>query len=290
MNTNIQAQLCDLTINGLWNGTSRDRKVEAQVELENHSPQVGTYRKRLFPEKTCGADNPHTCWVKACNNLRTFWRSYTAPWEDGRRILSVHFTDNFSKGIEPLIEEANAGMAKFCEWLPTGIELAREGLNGLFNPGDYASASQIQSKWKVTWAILPIPQSSHLIGQIISPAIEAAKKKLDEANVEKIKESERLIWMEVLGPVMHMADTLSQPGSPKFWDSLVGNVIEVADRIPALNFTGSDALSEAQAKLKKLTESLDPDMLRVDPLLRQTKSDEAKAIVESFGKFTRKFD
>lgn len=285
----IKAQLCDLSIKGKFTGDARDKKAEAIVDEANHTSNVGKYKKRLFPPESCGQINPHTMWLTSCYRVYKFWKDHTAPWEDGRRILACGFLDQFSSRISGLIDDADAAMLKFCEWLPEGKELAKAKLNGMYNEADYPQVNDIKAKWSVKWMLFPIPQSHHFIQGIISPALDQARVELEKHNEIALEESKRAVWMEVLGPVMHMAETLSLPGKPKFWDSLVGNVVEVAHRIPAINFGGDTKLDEMRDALLKLTNDVNVEELRNNPLLREEKADEASKIVKAFGQFTRKF-
>lgn len=289
--SDIQAMLLDLEIKGLWSAEQTDKSITAEVAQRHQlTGSPGKYVKALFPVSTCGKPNPHTRWSTACYEVRKYWKNHTTPWEDGRRIVAEHYVEKFCSGFNAIIEEANAAFARFVDWLPEGMEKANtpEGLNGLFNHGDYPTEHQLKQRFSITYRILPLPSSDHLVARVVGGAVDSARQILALENEARIERARQFIWMEVLEPVEHMADMLAKPGEPKFWDSLVTNVKSVAERIPAMDFDRNPQLAAIRDRLLNLTATLDPDQLRNDPLLRQQVGSTAAQIAATFGSFKRK--
>ena len=289
--SDIQAMLLDLEIQGLWSAQQTDRTITAEVaQRHNLTGNPGKYVKDLFPVSTCGRPNPHTQWATSCYEVRKFWKNHTTPWEDGRRIVAEHYVERCCEQFNAVIEQANAAFAKFLEWLPEGMAKANtsDGLNGLFNFGDYPTEHQLRQRFSITYRILPLPSSDHLVARVVGGAVDSARQILALENEARIERARQFIWMEVLEPVEHMADMLARPGEPKFWDSLVTNVKSVAERIPAMDFDRNPQLAAARDRLLNLTNNLDADQLRNDPLLRQQVGTSAAQIAATFGQFRRK--
>jgi hypothetical protein len=61
--------------------------------------------------------------------------------------------------------------------------------------------------------------------------------------------------------VRHVSDKLKD-GDAIFRDSLIGNVRELVDLLPALNLTGDPALTSAVSEVKNKLADLDPQALR----------------------------
>lgn len=286
----IKALIADLAINGAWKAEKIDKTITAEVAAKHNlvgSP--GKYVKELFPKATCGTENPYTRWLRANYWVRKYWSNHTSPWEDGRRIVSAAFSEKFMRQIQAHIEEAIAAFERFIEWFPEGLEKANspDGLNGLYNFGDYPSVEQLR-QFKIMIRLYPIPQGHHFITGLAKSVIDNAVAQIQGENEERIKRARANIWQEALDPIERMAETLNKPGAPKFWDSLVSNVREVADRIPALDFDGSPELAALRQRINILTDGLDADQLRNDPLLRAEVGTAAGELVRTFGTYSRK--
>ena len=284
--------LCDLSIEGMWSAQKLDRTITAEVAAKHNlvgSP--GKYTKELFPSSTCGKPNPHTRWGTACYEVRKYWRAHTSPWEDGRRVVSAKFTPTFGNQMNALAEEATAALERFIEWLPEGQRLAElpDGLNGLFNFGDYLSQHQLRDGFKVRFRLYPIPQAHHYITNLAGQAISDARAALNAENEQRLAHARQSIWLEALAPVENMASILANPGS-RIHSSLVANVIEVANRIPALDFDNNPQLGQLRERLLQLTSGITSDALVSDADLRREIGGAAAALVASFGKFGRKLE
>jgi hypothetical protein len=78
-------------------------------------------------------------------------------------------------------------------------------------------------------------------------------------------------------PVERMVERLSQEDAA-FKDSLVGNIEQLIDLIPRLNFTEDEALDDVVQDLKPLI--VDPANLREDSRLRNKVARNAQAILQ----------
>jgi hypothetical protein len=77
-----------------------------------------------------------------------------------------------------------------------------------------------------------------------------------------------------------MADTLSIPDKI-FRDSLVTNVRELCDILPALNIANDPALTDLTADIEDRLASLSPSALRTQPSTRESAALDAAALLDS---------
>ena len=90
-----------------------------------------------------------------------------------------------------------------------------------------------------------------------------------------------------------MASTLSVPIGDKsakdFQSSLVGNVKDIAERIPSLNFRGDNRLEEIREELTKLTSGIeDFKELKKDQVKRSDTAEHAQKVMDKMGGYGMK--
>jgi precorrin-3B methylase len=76
---------------------------------------------------------------------------------------------------------------------------------------------------------------------------------------------------------------------PKIYETLVANVLEVAHDIKDINITNDPSLTEFAAGARKLLSGIGRQQLKASPVLRQATADQAKNLIATFGKVSRKF-
>lgn len=267
---------------GQWTGEAPDKQADKDIQ-EKRGNKAGTTKttKFLVEEGELKANN------KAFNAAYLFYIANTLPWEPqrgGKRLLPGGNYDRFWSGINSLVEKAEARADEFARIYPELVEKARGDLNGLFNPKNYPSPEIIRSQFRITVSESPLPLSPQsltlrFMGQ---ERLAALKARLQNSWDEQENKAMGDLFRRLAEAVGHMAKTLADPEA-KFKDSLVNNIAEIADMIPALNFRNDPELAELGALAKGTLTNISPDTLRTEMKVR---GQMAGAAGELLGKIT----
>jgi hypothetical protein len=150
----------------------------------------------------------------------------------------------------------------------------------MFNQADYPA--DIASKYGVSLQFLPVPSAGDF-----RVAIDPA----DEASLEQaIKDAEgnvaSYVIDQLLEPLRRAAAKLSVPIGQEgaiFRDSLIENMVEVAERLPRLNINNDPTLAKAINDVRDLANHYNSniDLLREAPIIRESAANKVKELVNN---------
>lgn len=282
-----RAMLASLRI-GSWSGTLFDGQVSEEV-IENHRAEqgAGRYNKQIVARKFL---HPVSSQISAA---RTAHRVLTLPWsDDGPRALSCQAYNIYTQQMRLCRQNVEAAAAKVAAGMPEAIEEARKRLGTMFNSEDYPSAGEIRDKFYVDAEISPMPDAQDFRAKLSDDSVKAIVKDIERRADERLTKAMGDIYRRVAEVTGKMAEKLKayepaqgdEPAKNTFRDTLVYNVKELADLIPALNITGDQALTDLQQRL--LTDLLvSPEQLKGDDKVRAATAKKADAIFNKVKKY-----
>jgi hypothetical protein len=268
-----KAMLASLSIS-MFSPRKTDKKVTRQV-IDQHqaAESAGKFVKQLLPEEALEAIK------KLQNEARQYHYENTLPWSDeGARILpSAHYMTyvdkmrEFGKQFEPLVE---AFLDRYEEYQET----AKVRLNGMYNPLDYPSKERVRKKFKFKSAFLPFPDGADFRVEIASDEIIALRSEMEVRVKEASETARRDLWQRLAAPLKHMVERLSDPEA-KIYDTLVTNLRDIVDLIPALNVIGDQELEHFRQQVKAQLAETSTDALRKSQIARMQTAARANAIL-----------
>jgi hypothetical protein len=137
----------------------------------------------------------------------------------------------------------------------------------------------MRSQFSITVNFSPLPLSPESLTLKFLGAAEFEKLQSQIAGAWEKQEAAAMgdLYKRLAQTVAHMATTLANPDKV-FRDSMVDNLTELADLIPALNFKKDPELAElAEIARGKLV--IDPETLRKDLIVRGQIAGEAGALL-----------
>jgi hypothetical protein len=264
-----------------WTARRLDRKVTDEVNAQhNATSNAGRYNKLLIDPtrlKKIG---------EIVSKARGLHYTLTRPWQDeGARILPNQLFEKFANEFRQIKRDFEAAAEEFCDGYPAYIEERKRELGDLFKADDYPSVEDIRSKFKLDMSVMPLPDANDFRSDLdpdlvedlraeIAKSVDAATDGAQQATVKQLA--------EVVG---HMAKKLREFSEKKegqrtfFADSLVGNVRELADLLPAFNLKGDPELNRIAARVKSELCGTEPDELREDAKARDSVRKSAEQIV-----------
>ena len=261
-----------------WTGEAPDKKAGRAIS-EKHGNATGTTRttKTLVDPAELKRNS------KAGNAVYMFYRENTLPWEDrrgGARLLPGANYDRFTAGIRGLIQAAEERAEEFSAIYPRLVEDYRPQLNGLYDPANYPDPERIREEFSISISYAPLPVSPEsLTLKFLGRAdLEELRGRIGAQWKTQEDKATGDLYQRLAEKVGHMATTLADP-EKVFRDSLVTNLIELADLIPSLNFTADPDLDELAKATRAKLAAIDPETLRTDLKIRGQIAGEAGALL-----------
>lgn len=261
-----------------WSGRKFDKQLSNEL-AQNHNADRDMFNatKRLV-DKAALKDIQ-----KQDGLIRTTHYKYTLPFKDnGDRILPSKLFPKYKAEMNKLTDERESLVRDFCADYQLLIDKAKQQLNGTFNPADYPSPGAIASKFGVNISYMPLPdrdlQDMRLAG-IASPDVDDIRKQITAELNQRHVEATKDLYERVKDQLTRMVETLSQKDKI-FRDSLIGNLTDLIELLPLMNYTNDPKLVKMENELKTLV--TDPNVLRNNETVRQDIADKAAKVKALF--------
>jgi hypothetical protein len=257
-----------------WTARKLDRKVTDETNRRHGAGKdAGRYNKLLI-------DADHLAELNSLvSKARSLHYSMTRPWADeGPRILPNALYAKFSDEFRVLKREFHQAADRFAAAYPSYVRQRRQVLNNLFDPKDYPDAGEIRAKFNLDLTVLPFPDAEDFRSDLDDETVADIKAELAKTSKDVVANAMQHTATQIIETVGHMAEKLKDynagSGDKKrkfFLDSLVDNVRELADLLPAFNLTEDPKLTAITKRISKELCAEDATDLR--------KNDEARASV-----------
>lgn len=273
-----RAMLCSLSIS-VWSARKHDPEASEEIAaLHGARADAGRYNKLLFPRKAL--EEIH----KIVNEARQAHYFMTLPWgDDGYRVLPaaayMEHTDTMRRYLQGFTPAVDRLEQRFEEL----IAQEKNRLGTLFNPGDYpgvtaeadklrlARPEELRSKFTFETKVMPLPDEADFRVALGDEEKARIKRQITATVEVSLQVASRELWQRLYEAVSHMAERLqaykvTEEGvEHPFRNSVVTNLVKLADVLPKLNLTND-------ADLNRLTEQVRASLL-VDPKqLRESES------------------
>ena len=271
-----RAMLVSLSI-GMIHGTKQDRQATADVEHARGGTNLGRFNKDLI-------DKEFLAPLKTtAGKARTFLYAQTSPWgDDDSRLLPSSRFQKFSTNIDLMASEYEQQVDTLIEQWSTVIAKAQARLGTLYNQQEYPSIGRLKSRFRFSVRYFPVPEAGDFRLTLSGEQVDHLKERLMEDNARALSESMGHTWARLLDAVSHMADQL-QPDK-RIHESLVGNLQELCEVLPELNFSDDPKLTQALTLVKQRL-VVPTETLRGDDARRAQVAAEAKAIADKMKVF-----
>ncbi len=257
-----------------------DKRITKQVLSANGS-QPGTLRvaKTLLPDE---AIEPIR---KVHGEIRDYHYKHTLAWgENNERLLSsAHFLEYQAKMASYRDEHERLADA-FALNYPAYVDAARVALNGAFLASDYPSQSSIRDKFRFRLDFGPVPDAGDFRISVMREAMDELRAGVDARIADATRGAQTDAARRIAEPLAAIVTRLSEPDAV-FRDSLIGNLREICDLLPALNITGDPTLESARQRIRADLYDTDPDLLRENATVRASTARKAQNILDTMTSF-----
>lgn len=269
----------------LFSNSREDKPISAEVRASKKlSIGAGKWVKYKLPKASLVELSKFTA---AAHNWH---REQTLAWENGSRLLSTKNLEKHNAWSVAQNVEFRKLVDGFVKNYPANIAVAKTMHAGTFRAEDYPAETEIRSHFIFTVEHEPIPSAEYFaLAGIGEQVILSMQTELESRTQQKVGEAMNEAWNRMLQPLRALVEKMRDK-KPVFHDTLVANITETLDLIPALNLTASQELLSAASQIREAMKGIDADTLRESLKSRNTASSAAQALINQFGKMgQRKF-
>lgn len=265
-----RAMLATLHISS-WSGNMLDREVTDSVhEGFKAAKEAGRYNKRLVASQFFAEVS------KSHSYARTIHRLYTLPWDDdGTRVLANNGYLNYVAKMKEAERGVSIAVKNFLVSPDEYVKEGRVRLGQMFDIEDYPDTATLKRKFKFDVEIKPMIKATDFRVKMSDDTTKAIIKDIERRTNERLEKAVKEVFERVADTVGHMKERLKEytanPDSRKgiIRDTVVYNINDLADMMPALNITGDPRIDELAAQLKAELVEFSPEILRHDASTRK---------------------
>ena len=257
-----------------------DKRATRQV-LTQHAAASdgGRFIKNLLPDE---AIEPIQ---KLDGELRQFHYDNTVPWGDeGQRLLPILRYETYTERMRRSRAQRESLVQRFLENYESWVKGAASRLSGLHNPGDYPAREDVAKKFQFKLHCQPVPDAGDFRVDVANEELDALRSSVNERLAEAARLAHQDLCRRLAQPLAAMVERLFQPDAV-FRDTLVGNLHQIVDLIPALNITGDAQLETVRQRVLADLSHYTPDQLRENKHDRKAAAAKAQAILEQMSGF-----
>jgi hypothetical protein len=285
MDITTKAMLVSLTIKA-WSGAKIDKRVGQDVAArEGADNDAGHYSKKLVAKDALAE-------IKAISGeARTKHYEYTLPWsQDGARILPSAMHAKYAADMRGLQDRFELAVKGFMADYEGQILLAQRRLGSMFVEADYPDPKDIEGKFAWEINVMPIPSGNDFRVSLSQDMTTAIRQDIEAKTGKAVQDATRSLFDRVTKTIAHMAESLEDYGEViengkvkkinPFRDSVVGNIQELVELLPALNITGDSTLTTVTEEIKNKLLARTAEELRSMPVVRKEVAQHARKVLE----------
>ena len=258
-----------------WQARKTDKRANSAVSKEFKSKEGSTStHKALIARESLQKV------LSAFDDIRTYHYAHTMPYQvKGYAVITNAIIPEYIKEFTVLKSKANEKLEAFLVEYPALKEEARENLVDLFDPLEYPSVDKLRTKFNVSIEFTPVPKGSHLRINVDQEDLADMQAAIESKVKDSMADAINKLWDRAHDALAAVKErlTIGPDGKTKlFKDTLVSNVIEVAELIPKLNFIDDQELNDLAGQMIRDFKDLDPEALRNDNDVRKETSKKAE--------------
>lgn len=261
---------------GQWEGIVNDEVVGRKACKDfNATSDSGYFRKRLL-------DSPELVRIgKLRTKARQLLYSMTMPWTTkGIAILPAVSVESLMQGLAEIKTEWEDAVKAFKVRYADLINSARVSRGQMFRPSDYPSQRDIDSKFYWATDFFPIPDAADFRVTLSADAEKAVKEEMAEAMKSSLRTASEAVYDNVKKVLTNVVTQLSKDEG-RIFDSLIGNVRNLVNSLPAMNSVLDDPnLDTLVDQMKTTLVQYSTESLRDDDKTRAQARAAADAILK----------
>jgi hypothetical protein len=242
---------------------------------ESNAYGAGNVNKHLFE----GRQNRVKEAISKYTEVYTFVKDNTVPWSTGVDMLNIQHYFEFTEGLRKRIDAAEEAVEDLvANWdYEVQADLNRlaqiamaKGKPNIANPADYPDAQEVRARFGIEVRYMPVPTTGDFRVGISDEDKASLQRQLQDAESNAAKH----VLSQMIEPMQRAVEKLSieiGKDGAIFRDSLIDNMVDVAERMNKVNISDDPAIQDRINDLRSLvgTYARNKDVLRNSQTVRE---------------------
>jgi hypothetical protein len=267
-----------------WSGKASDRDANEGLARANGSDAAMTTVTKALVDPAA---------LKAVQNVareaRALFHENTAVWQDdGTRILLSKNFQAYDQKITRLRGEFTAARDSFLAAYDSEVIAAKNRLGALAKDSDYLSRDDVADKFSFDTHYKPIAEANdwrvNLSEEQIAKLAQDTRAQTEAAMHAATNEG----VTRLITALEHLSERMSayqppdgeNPAQGIFRDTVIGNIISVAEALPNLNISNDPRVDQAAKDVLERFRTMEPEVLRNSHNARNKAKADAQVIVD----------
>ena len=242
---------------------------------------AGNVNKHLFE----GRDNRVKGTISKFTEVYNYVKDNTVPWTTGVDMLNIDHYMEFTGALRPLVDEAYRSIDDLCtHWndevkadLDRLGEIAKaKGKPNLANAEDYPDVDTLRSRFGIEIRYMPVPTTGDFRVGISDEDKASLQQQLDDAEVNATNHLIKSMVKPLENAMMKLSVPIGADGSV-FRDTLIDNMVEVAERMNKINISDDADIQQKIDDLRDLASAYSNPASK--DILRSSQAVRDKAVV-----------
>jgi hypothetical protein len=215
--------------------------------------------------------------MRAQTLARATFRQLSLPWgEDGLRIINSTNFFTFRERMQTCRELCDKEADAFAARYPDLLTHAPARLNGLYDPNDFPSPSDIRNRFSMRLAISPVPAKEDFRVTLGADIEQEIRENIETTVTERLGAAQRYLWDRVFGTLKHFAATMGDK-EQKFKNTTVERLRDLARLAPQLSLVPDPTLERLCQDISGLLDGVSAEDLRDNKHVRADAAQTAAA-------------
>ena len=268
-----------------WSARKYDKRVTRKVENIYDTSDSGRWNKVLIQ-----LDKLKVI-TKLISEFRRFHYEMTVPWGKNSALIPSEHIMKYSEKEREFKEEFNRLSKEFIDSFPQLKENAKASLNEMYRESDYPSVETLRDKFEFTTFLQPIGTIDDIRVNLQADELVRIKEEYAKLEQETLANGMKKVWERAHEAVKHVVNKLVEynpdnKGQSSFRDTLITNVIDLVELLPALNIVNDPNLEDMRRELEQKICTIQPPNLRNDAQLRNDTVEVAKDLMNRMDGFS----
>jgi hypothetical protein len=269
----------------VWTANKLDKSATEKVVSDNAAVQnAAQVRKNLMAGTTLRKDIAD--YAAGC---RLWHNTRTLPWADkGARLLSTSLFLDYKTEANVRRDTFNKMVDNFIVQYPSLVQTANNYLGTLFNPEDYPSVDEVQSKFGFRLVFSPVPEAGDFRLQVAEQDLDDLRQQYEVNFNDRLAEAMREPWDRLHKLLTGMSEKLTDDedgedeNKKRYHDTLITNAQSLCSMLTHLNVTKDPKLEQARRDLEVTMLGADIDAIKESPEVRKGIKNKLDAILKQY--------
>ena len=272
------AVLCSLSV-GIPALEVKDTRAASELTAAKHAREG---RARVVKKLV---ESAH---LSACKQIegevRAYVRSQTASYDRGRDLLPNERLIDVKNTVRDYFVQLERHRELFLQDYPAQVARAQLELGDMFDESDYPSVHTLRNKFRWSFIIEPVPESTDFRGTIEEGIRKELAEMYEASTQTRLQQAMQDVWERLLIPLKNMSARLTDKDNGKptgFQGTLVQNVLDIVEVMRTCNFTNDPAMERVRNELRAALNGVTYDGLKSSAHLRATTKEKIDNIINN---------